>query len=274
MIMRAMTSRAAGAVLGALVWAVLGVGPALAQQSGTATPPSAPIIGEPSAPQPMPADTPAKPADPFAGGTPTSSTSQSQAGKAAPKTTPPGAKPQPLAERLGAAESGIRTLRQQVTDNARAIQELRMLHESDRKAVPEPANDLPPLNLKCEDDPECQQCITNVTQDLEAQLRLYEKLRIIYDRAKTYNDNAIMIGDVFSGYHQLEQQAWYATKLDLVKNFRGLQAAYDAKLEDFNGRLMVIFQKLDQCTPDVAGDITNSFETAMFLNTIKGAYRK
>jgi hypothetical protein len=253
----------------AVLFLSLAVGlPGNAQQT-----PAAPLIGEPSAPTQMPDGTAPKPPNPIGDAT-SSSAPQSQAGKGAPKTSPSGAKIASLQDRLATAESGIRSLRQQVSQNARAIQELRMLIESDREAVPRPAEDVPPLNLKCEDDPACQSCMLNGTQDLEGQLRLYEKLRVIYDRAKTYNDNAIMIGDVFSGYHQLEQQAWYATKIDLVNNFKGLQAAYDAKLKEFNDRLKAVFETLDQCTPDVVGDITDSYETVLFLNTIKGAYSR
>jgi hypothetical protein len=98
-------------------------------------------------------------------------------------------------------------------------------------------------------------------------------MRIIYTNYMRYRDYMVGLGDAISGFHQLEQAAWYQTKLQIEEATIGLQGAYDAKFDEFKGTLSSALATLSACN-SVEGDPVFSRESVLFENYVKAKYAR
>lgn len=179
----------------------------------------------------------------------------------------------PFDDRLEAAYADIRQLRGQIAANAGRISTLEFLIQQDRDAVPAPGDGAPPISFSCANDAECQACLATANENLSTLLVSLDKLRIIYVNYIRYRDYMVGLGDSISGFHQLEQAAWYRTKLQIEEGTIGLQRAYDDKFDDYKGRLTRSLQELSACNSS-DGDPTFTRESILFENYVKAKYAR
>lgn len=179
----------------------------------------------------------------------------------------------PFDDRLEAAYDEVRQLRGEIAANAGRIRNLEFLIQQDREAVPEPGDGAPPITVSCEDDNYCQTCLANANENLSNLLVDLDKLRIIYAHYIRYRDYMVGLGDSISGFHQLEQAAWYQTKLQIEEATVRLQRAYDDKFEEFKERLSAALQELSACDSN-GGDPTFTRESILFENYVKAKYAR
>jgi len=175
--------------------------------------------------------------------------------------------------RLEAAYEEIRRLRSEVASNSARISTLEFLINQDREAVPEPGEGAPPISLSCANDDACQRCLASANQELSDLLVNLDKLRIIYVSYIRYRDYMVGLGDSISGFHQLEQAAWYRVKLQIEEATIGLQRAYDNKFDEYKGRLSQSLSNLSACG-SAAGDPTFTRESVLFENYVKAKYAR
>ncbi len=163
-----------------------------------------------------------------------------------------------LEQRMQEARNNIRTLRSQVQENARAIEELRMLLEEDRNMEPKPGEGISPIVVDCKGEEDCLQCLRPLEQELGELLRLFERLRVIYADYKGTHDTAVSIGDSLSGLHQAAGAAWTQVKVGMEIGLRKLQDAYDAKFNEFMNSYQNLLERADQCLPEGIPPVSNS----------------
>ena len=163
-----------------------------------------------------------------------------------------------LEQRMREARNNIRTLRSQVQENARAIEELRMLLEEDRNMEPKPGEGITPLVVDCKGEEGCLQCLRPLEQELGELLRLFERLRVIYADYKGTHDTAVSIGDSLSGLHQAAGAAWAQVKVGMEIGLRKLQDAYDAKFNELMNRYQNLLERADRCLPEGTPPVSNS----------------
>jgi hypothetical protein len=204
--------------------------------------------------------------------------------------------------RLSDVDARIDALNNELRDNRTRIQELEFLIEQDRENVPDPDR-LPPLPLSCFDAPppggggssvrmeredvgsasdeafaerhDCQRCFLDEMDGIEELMGLYEQLRIIYTNTMTFRDRAYIVGDALAGSHQLSGLMWARQKADIEQSVSGMQAAYDAKLEEFNTRLAGHLDRLGECEMQYGGDPRwRRIEGQLFYHGIANAYRR
>lgn len=188
-------------------------------------------------------------------------------------SAPDSGSPVPFDDRLEAAYAQIRQLRSEIASNSARISALEFLIQQDRDAVPEPGDGAPPISVACEDDPACQACLASANGTLSELLINLDKLRIIYVSYMRYKDFMVGLGDSISGFHQLEQAAWYRTKLQIEEATIGLQGAYDNKFDEYKVLLSQTLQELSACSSS-SGDPTFSRESILFENYVKAKYAR
>ncbi|GEM_PF-2910275 len=176
-------------------------------------------------------------------------------------------------ERLENAYEQIRQLRDEVASNSARIRNLEFLINQDREAVPAPGDGAPPMTVSCDDDPACQACLARANEELSDLLVNLDKLRIIYSSYMRYRDYMVGLGDSISGFHQLEQAAWYRVKLQIEQATVNLQGAYDAKFDEYKVRLSNSLRTLSACN-SVDGDPVFSRESVLFENYVKAKYAR
>ena len=75
----------------------------------------------------------------------------------------------------------------------------------------------------------CEQCYAQPLADLENQLLLYERLRVIYRSTKDYVNNAITLGDKIPKPHALLENAWAAQKFSINQSFEKTKQVFKDK---------------------------------------------
>ena len=196
-------------------------------------------------------------------------------------------------ERLEEAYERIDELDRQASSNRAEIERLAMMIESDSKMEPDPSN-LPPLPLSCrppavdeaaetdaaieagwENYDECRSCYDQPLKDLDDLMVFYEKLRIIYGSTRDFVDKAIAIGDAVEKPHYLVEAAWAHEKSEILKTFDGTKEAYDAKRDEFNGRLTGILDEIGACETKYNNNpMWRETDGRMFYQTIKASYQR
>ena len=196
-------------------------------------------------------------------------------------------------ERLEEAYERIEELDRQASSNRAEIERLAMMIESDSKMEPDPSN-LPPLPLSCrppavdaaaksdaaieagwENYDECRSCYDQPLKDLDDLMVFYEKLRIIYGSTRDFVDKAIAIGDAVEKPHYLVEAAWAHEKSEILKTFDGTKEAYDAKRDEFNGRLTGILDEIGACETRYNNNpMWRETDGRMFYQTIKASYQR
>jgi hypothetical protein len=198
------------------------------------------------------------------------------------------------ADRLAEAEARIADLDRRASANRAEIERLRLLIESDADNEPDPDN-VPPLEVSCrpgdlfddrgmtnreaEDASEafeaCQKCYERPLADFEAQMLLYEKLRVLYRSTDSYVKKVIDTGDKAPKPHYLLENAWAAQKLDLRVTFAKTQQAYDAKLEEFNAKLTVTLDEIGDCETRFNNNPNWRRTTGLFFyQTMANSYKR
>ncbi|MEO3679250.1 hypothetical protein ABGI61_09450 [Rheinheimera sp. FR7-31] len=199
---------------------------------------------------------------------------------------------QSYAERLAAAEQHVLQLAEQIGANRAELERLKLLLEQDRDNEPSTDN-LPPLPLSCkppqvdgdgivrdgdaqwENFERCQQCYAQPLADLENQLLLYERLRVIYRSTKDYVNNAITLGDKVPKPHTLLENAWAAQKFSINQSFEKTKQAYDAKLPELNDKLSEILDRVGQCETDFNNNpMWRQTSGFFFYNTMATSYKR
>lgn len=199
---------------------------------------------------------------------------------------------QSYAERLAAAEQHVLQLAEQVGANRAELERLKLLLEQDKDNEPS-ADNLPPLPLSCkppqvdgdgivrdgdaqwENFERCQQCYAQPLADLENQLVLYERLRVIYRSTKDYVNNAITLGDKVPKPHTLLENAWAAQKFSINQSFEKTKQAYDAKLPELNDKLSDILDRVGQCETDFNNNpMWRQTSGFFFYNTMATSYKR
>lgn len=154
------------------------------------------------------------------------------------------------------------------------INTLYMLVEEDRLAEPDPTHGgVAPMPSQCFDDPNCAACFSRANAKLSERLALYEQLRIIYQTNKAFTDKMVEMGDTVSGYHQLEQAAWYAVKQQIKASQRNVEAAYKNKYTEFNGKLLDVLREFGQCEADYGLEDWYNRYGVFFYNSLIASYR-
>lgn len=179
-----------------------------------------------------------------------------------------------LEERMSIAQAEIKELRDRVAENSSAIAELQMLLEEDRDVEPRPADGAPPIMVNCNEDPDCQVCIAEVASEMEAHLLVYERLRAIYSRYKTFQSRVIIVGDMLAGFHSVSQTAWGGEKVRMQEELANLQRAYDAKLAELVEHLRGLLQRVEDCHPPDAVPAELVLHQRLFVSFITNAYRR
>ena len=177
-------------------------------------------------------------------------------------------------QRMEEARSEIRSLRDQVTENTRAIAELRMLLEQDREAEPNPGDGVPPMNVDCKGDEACSRCLMSVEDEISELLGLFEKLRIIYSRYKQTHETAIFLGDSLAGYHSVSETVWGGIKVNMMADLKKLQNAYDDKFREFMQRLDRILDRADACLPPGTPPVSRSYDARILRNMLNISYKR
>ncbi len=177
-------------------------------------------------------------------------------------------------ERIREARGQIGSLRDQVAENARAIEELRLLLEKDREAEPRPGEGLPPMKVDCGGDPECHQCLIEVAKETADLLMLFERLATIYSRFKDTYEYAIVVGDMLSAYHSISETVWGSVKAGMAVDLKGLQYAYDEKFDEFMGRYDDILKQADACLPPQSPRLSTSYDARIFRNMLRAGYKR
>ncbi|MDX8354308.1 hypothetical protein [Cognatiyoonia sp. IB215182] len=179
-----------------------------------------------------------------------------------------------LEERMSIAQAEIKALQDRVAENRSAIAELQMLLEEDRDVEPRPAEGAPPIMVSCNEDPDCQVCIAEVAAEMETHLVVYERLRAIYTRYKTFQSRVIIVGDMLAGFHSVSQNAWGGEKVRMQEQLAGLQRAYDAKLAELVDHLRGLLQRVEDCHPPDAVPAELVLHQRLFVSFITNAYRR
>ncbi|NNC77834.1 MAG: hypothetical protein HKN77_07715 [Woeseiaceae bacterium] len=179
----------------------------------------------------------------------------------------------PFDDRLADVYNQIRQLQGEIAANSNRISRLEFLIQQDREAVPNPGDGAPPISWSCESDEACQRCLANANHELSDLLINLDKLRIIYSSYMRYKNFMVGLGDSISGFHQLEQAAWYGTKLEIEQATINLQGAYDNKFDEFKRTLQATLQDLSQCD-SADGSPTFSRESVLFENYVKAKYAR
>lgn len=209
-----------------------------------------------------------------------------------------------IAERLHGHDDAIELTNEQIAEMSGIIAErlagidgdiatLYMLVEQDRTAIPDPTfGGVEPMPSSCfvgsrvsselgigsavTTDPvssACAECFDAANQKLVEQLGYYEQLRVIYSNQRTLTDYAVMTGDALSGFHQLEQAAWYSIKLMITKAQAEVTKAYNTKYEEYNGRLDGILREFGQCEAMNGNDGWYERHGKLFYNSLISSYR-
>ncbi|GAB57784.1 hypothetical protein [Rheinheimera nanhaiensis] len=196
------------------------------------------------------------------------------------------------AERLAAAEQHVLQLAEQVGANRAELERLKLLLEQDKDNEPS-ADNLPPLPLSCkppqvegdgivrdgdalwQNYERCQQCYAQPLADLENQLLLYERLRVIYRSTKDYVNNAITLGDKIPKPHALLENTWAAQKFSINQSFEKTKQAYDAKLPELNDKLSEILDRVGRCETDFNNNpMWRQTSGFFFYNTLATSYKR
>ncbi|MCU0760607.1 MAG: hypothetical protein MUF07_15610 [Steroidobacteraceae bacterium] len=201
-------------------------------------------------------------------------------------------------ERIEAAEQSARDLATQVAATRAELERLRMLLESDRDNETDPDR-FPPMPISCrpprfaggdgvmtpsqseaidaawENYEECTQCYREPLADFERQLELYERLRVLYSDTSKFVTKVIAVGDQAAKPHYLLENAWAAQKTKIRVDFAKTQAAYDAKLEEFNGRLSEILDRIGACETELNDNpMWRKTSGTFFYHATVNAYRR
>jgi len=155
-----------------------------------------------------------------------------------------------------------------------SIDALTLLVEEDRRAIPDSTlGGIAPMPSRCIADDDCRRCSSEAVTRLEGRLANYERLRVIYQTTNTYVERMTALGDAKSGWHQLEQAAWYAAKQKIVESQIGLQTAYRNKFDEFNRDLQSILQDVGRCEAQYGFDDWYNRQGVFFYNNIISSYR-
>lgn len=201
-------------------------------------------------------------------------------------------------ERIEAAEQNARALADQVAANRAELERLRLLVESDRDNEVDPDR-VPPMPISCrppvsaggdavmtldasaaadeawENFEECQQCYREPLAEFERQLVLYERLRVLYSDTSKFVTKVISIGDQAPKPHYLLENAWAAQKTKIRVDFAKTQQAYDAKLEEFNGKLSDILDRIGDCETRLNGNpMWRSTSGTFFYHAMANGYKR
>ena len=151
---------------------------------------------------------------------------------------------------------------------------LYMLVERDRVAEPDPTfGGVGPMPSNCFDNPACAACFNEVNERLVNQMELYERLRSIYSTHRSFAEYVVMTGDALSGFHQLEQAAWYGIKLDIKQAQMNVTKAYNNKYGEFNKKLDGILRDFGQCEARHGNDDWYERHGKLFYNALIAGYR-
>ena len=151
---------------------------------------------------------------------------------------------------------------------------LYMLVEQDREAIPDPTfGGVDPMASNCYDDPACADCFDAANGKLVEQMELYEKLRSIYSTHRSFAEYVVMTGDALSGFHQLEQAAWYSTKLMIKQAQMNVTRAYNEKFAEFNTKLDGILREFGECEAILGVDDWYDRNGKLFYNSLINGYR-
>ncbi len=200
-------------------------------------------------------------------------------------------------ERIDALERHVRELHERTARDRAELERLRLLVEEDRENQPDPSR-LPPMPLSCrppaDEEPlesgrirdskrseawaaydDCQRCYAEPLADLDRQLELYERLRILYSGAKTDLAKMIAAGDMAPKPHYMVDSAWQAQKQKINIAFQGTQAAYDGKHAEFRDRLTGIVDQLGRCEAEHNGNpMWRETSGKLFIESISASYRR
>lgn len=196
-------------------------------------------------------------------------------------------------DRVAELERHVRELHDRTTRDRAEIERLRLLVEDDRENQPEPDN-LPPLALSCRPPPPgtsdtyeaarqalwenyeaCQQCYAQPLAELEKQLELYERLRILYSSAKSDLSKMMAAGDMAPKPHYMVDSAWQAQKQKINVAFQQTQKAYDEKHLEFRDRLTGIVDALGVCEARHNNNpMWRDTTGRLFLETVSSSYRR
>lgn len=201
-------------------------------------------------------------------------------------------------ERIAAAEDHVRGLARQVAANRAELERLRLLVESDRDNEVDPDR-FPPMPISCrpprfaggdgvlspeesdaidaawENYEECTQCYREPLAEFERQLELYERLRVLYSDTSKFVTKVIAVGDQAAKPHYLLENAWAAQKTKIRVDFSKTQTAYDAKLEEFNGRLSGILDRIGECETELnANPMWRATSGTFFYHAMANAYKR
>ncbi len=154
------------------------------------------------------------------------------------------------------------------------IETLYMLVAEDATAIPDPTHGgIAPMPSRCFDDPACASCFAAANTRLSDRLAQYERLRVIYQTNERFIAKMVQMGDAVSGWHQLEQAAWYATKAKIMKSQDKLTLAYNNKYREFNGKLLTILQEFGRCEDQHGLDDWYNRYGVFFYNSLIASYR-
>jgi|GEM_PF-6601097 len=152
--------------------------------------------------------------------------------------------------------------------------ELEALVAEDRVAEPDPTyGGVPPVESGCVGNPACMACFSEVNSRLQVRLNMYEKLRIIYSTNKELTDWAIDLGNSMTGWHHLEQAAWFGVKNNIIRAHKEVEDAYRAKYEVFNGRLRDILNDFGDCEAQFGLDNWYDRYGNVLYNSLISTYR-
>ena len=200
-------------------------------------------------------------------------------------------------ERVESLERHVRELHERTTRDRAELERLRLLVEEDRENQPDPSR-LPPMPLSCrppaDEEPlesgrirdrarseawsaydDCQRCYAEPLAELDRQLELYERLRILYSGAKTDLAKMMAAGDMAPKPHYMVDSAWQAQKQKINIAFQGTQSAYDKKHAEFRERLTGIVDSLGRCEAEHNGNpMWRDTSGKLFLETISSSYAR
>ncbi|WP_146908902.1 hypothetical protein [Arenimonas daejeonensis] len=197
------------------------------------------------------------------------------------------------ADRIAGMEQHVRDLHEQAVRDRAEVARLRLLVEEDRDSEPDPDN-LPPMPLSCRpptpgvsgdvigandhrwDDYEaCQSCYAEPLAELEKQLELYERLRILYSSAKSDLSKMMAAGDMAPKPHYMVDSAWQAQKQKINVAFQQTQKAYDDKHLEFRDKLAGIVDAIGVCEARHNNNpMWRETTGRLFLETVSSSYRR
>ena len=112
-----------------------------------------------------------------------------------------------------------------------------------------------------------------MNERLSVRLEQYERLRVIYQSTHAAMVSSLAYGDAASGWHQLEQAAWYSAKQMIVGADASLRRAYLDKFDQFNADLRTILEDFGQCEEQYGMPDWYRRYGVIFYNSLIASYR-